>query len=302
MFETERLKGIEAFVQTAQTGSFTAAAERLNLTNSAVGKSVARLEGRLGRRLFERTTRRLTLTDAGAAFYAICVRALADLAEAEAVIVAHDRDPVGRLKINVPVAFGHMRVMPIILALAEAHAGLKPEVHFTDRFVDVIEESVDVAVRITSSDVWPDALGRQFLGRERLIICVAPAFTRRCGTPRSFDELHGFDCILYGRPDGATTPWRIPTSNGLVESKSIDGRIVLGSAEAQVAAVKAGLGIAQLATWLIQDELASGELVEILPDMTTDGLPLYLVWPRARQLSPKIDVAIAMLSQSLRIR
>ncbi|TWD57996.1 LysR family transcriptional regulator [Agrobacterium vitis] len=301
MFETERLKGIEAFVQAAQTGSFTAAAHRLNLTNSAIGKSVARLEARLGRRLFERTTRRLALTDAGEAFYAICSRALADLAEAEAVMVAHDREPVGRLKINVPVAFGHMRVMPIILALAEMHPGLRPEVHFTDRFVDVVEESVDVAVRITASEVWPEALGRRYLGREKLIICAAPSFLARCGTPHSFDDLNGM-AILYGRPDGTTMPWRIVTEHGLVESKSFEGRLALGSAEAQVAAVKAGLGVAQLATWLIEDALETGELVEIMPEMAVDGLPLYLVWPRARQLSPKIDAAIEMLSHSLRIR
>jgi DNA-binding transcriptional LysR family regulator len=112
---SERLKGIEAFVCTADAGSFTAAGRRLNLTNSAVSKSVARLEARLGSRLFDRTTRRLTLTDVGAAFYETCVRVLGDLADAEAVLAAHRSDIVGRLKVDVPIAFGRMRAMPLLL-------------------------------------------------------------------------------------------------------------------------------------------------------------------------------------------
>lgn len=302
MYPTERLKGVEAFVLAAQTGSFTAAAAKLNLTNSAVGKSVGRLEGRLGRKLFERTTRSLTLTEAGAAFYAICARVLDDLADAEAVLAAQENEPVGRLRINVPVAFGHLRVMPLLLQLAERHPGLRPEVSFSDRFADIIEDGVDLAVRISASDVWPEALGRRYIGTERLIICAAPAFIARCGTPDTIEVLPDFDTVLYGRADGTTTPWRLSSQGLAPESRTMEGRMVMGSAEAQVAAVKAGLGIAQLATWLIRDELETGELVEILPDMAVDGLPLHLVWPRSRQLSPKVDAAITLLAEGLSIR
>lgn len=302
MLSSERLKGIDTFVQAAETGSFTAAAERLNLTNSAVSKSVARLEQRLGQRLFARTTRRLALTEAGAAFYAICVRVMAELSEAEAVLAAQETEPVGRLKVNVPVAFGHMQVMPIILSLTERYPGLRPDVSFTDRFVDVIDEGVDVAIRISAGDVWPDTLGRRYLGSERLIFCAAPGFIEKNGLPTSAQDLARFDSVLYGKADGSTIPWRLAHDPGSVERKFMEGRIILGSAEAQVGAVKAGFGIAQLATWLIRDELARGHLVEILPHMATDGLPLHLVWPRSRQLIPKVDALITMLSEGLNIQ
>ncbi|WP_313606990.1 LysR family transcriptional regulator [Rhizobium sp.] len=302
MFSSERLKGIDAFVQAADSGSFTAAAQRLNLTNSAISKSVGRLETRLGRRLFDRTTRSLQLTDAGAAFYAICVRVLAELTEAEAVLVAHESEPVGRLKVNVPLAFGHMRVMPLILTLAERHPHLRPEISFTDRFVDLAEEGIDVAVRISSSDVWPEGLGKLYLGCERLIFCAAPAFLERHGVPQNIDELDRLDAVLYGKGDGSTTPWRFSYEGSLSERKVMEGRMITGSAEAQVQAVKAGFGVAQLATWLIEDELKRGDLVEILPKMATDGFPLHLVWPVKRRLSPKVDAFISLMQEQLKIR
>lgn len=301
MIPSERLKGIEAFVCTVDAGSFTAAGIRLNLTNSAVSKSVARLEARLGSRLFERTTRRLTLTDAGAAFYDTCVRVLGDLADAEAVLAAHRSEIVGRLKVDVPIAFGRMQAMPVLLAFAERHPNLRPVITFTDRKVDLVEEGVDVAIRIGAAEPWADHLGHRYLGSERVIFCAAPAYIARCGTPSSADDLAAFDCILYGRGDGSTINWRFADAAGRTEERAMTPRIVLGSAEAQVGAVKAGFGIAQLATWLIETELERGELVEILPDRATVGLPLHLVWPRRRQLTPKVDAVLDALTHGLRI-
>ena len=301
MIPSERLKGIEAFDCTADAGSFTGAGVRLNLTNSAVSKSVARLEARLGSRLFERTTRRLTLTDVGAAFYETCVRVLGELADAEAVLAAHRSEIVGRLKVDVPIAFGRMQAMPLLLAFAERHPNLRPSITFTDRKIDIFEEGVDVAIRIGVPEPWADNLGHRYLGSERVIICAAPAYLNRCGTPAGAEALGTFDCILYGRGDGSTINWRFAREDGQVEERPVEGRIVLGSAEAQVGAVKAGFGIAQLATWLIKDELDSGELVEIMPEVATGGLPLHLVWPRRRQLTPKVNAVIEMLTEGLRI-
>ena len=301
MIPSERLKGIEAFVTAADAGSFAAAAGRLHLTSSAISKSIARLETRLGSRLFDRTTRRLTLTDAGAAFYETCVRVLADLAEAEAVLASHRSDIVGRLKVDVPVAFGRMRVLPLLLDFAERPPNVRPNITFTDRVVDVIEEGVDVAVRIGTPTAWPEALGHRYLGTERVIFCAAPAYLDQHGLPRTVDELATRDCILYGRADGSTIAWRFGDAAGEVEQRTMDGRIVLGSAEAQVEAVRAGFGIAQLATWLIAADLQRGDLVEILPGQATEGLPLHLVWPRSRQLSPKVDALLEVLTEGLRV-
>jgi DNA-binding transcriptional LysR family regulator len=301
LIPSERLKGIEAFVQAADLGSFTAAAAALNLTNSAISKSVGRLEARLGCRLFERTTRSLKLTDAGSAFYATCVRVLSELAEAETVLTTHASEPVGRLKIDVPVAFGRMQVLPLLLEYADRFANVQPMVTFTDRFVDLIEEGIDVAVRIGVSNVAVSGLAQRYLGAEKLIFCASPSYLKSRGAPMIPDDLADHDCVLYGRADGSTTLWRFGNGPGASEGRALTGRMVLGSAEAQVGAVKAGFGITQTATWLIEDELRSGALVEILPQFATEGLPLHLVWSVSRQLSPKVDAMISLLTRGLRI-
>lgn len=301
MIPSERLKGVETFVAAADAGSFTAAAERLYLTGSAVSKSVARLEERLGTRLFERTTRRLALTDAGAAFYRTCVRVLADLEEAEAVLATQRSEPVGRLRVNLPATFGRLRVWPLMLRLMQQHPHLRTHVSFTDRFTDLLDEGIDVAVRIGGPDHWPAAIGHRYLGSERLIFCASPGYLARSGVPASANELSRHDAVLYGKADGTLSPWLIAHDAGTIERRTMEARIVVGNAEAQVAAVKAGCGIAQLATWLVSDEIARGELVQVLPALATDGLPLNLAWPVGRQLLPKVDVVLERLATELRI-
>lgn len=302
MTPTERFKGLEAFVCTADAGSFTAAAERLHLTNSAVGKAVARLEARLHTRLFDRTTRRLALTDAGAAFYRTCVRVLDELQVAEQVLAAEKLTPFGRLRIDVPATFGRVRVMPLLMAFVERHPGLRPHVSFTDRFVDLVEEGIDVGVRIGGSTSWPAAVGHRYLGTERLIFCAAPAYLARRGTPSSIDELFGHDAVTHGRADGSANPWLIRRGAGPVERRQVEGRFTVGQADAQVDIVVAGGGVAQLATWLVQEHLAAGRLVPLCTDAATDGLPLHLVWQRSRQLLPKVDGVLSWLGEGLGIR
>jgi DNA-binding transcriptional LysR family regulator len=301
MTSSERLKGIDAFVSTADAGSFTAAAERLNLTNSAVGKSVARLEARLGVRLFDRSTRTLSLTDAGAAFYRTCSRVLTDLGEAESVLAAQSLEPAGRLRLDLPEAFGRRKVLPILLPFFEQHPSLRPHLSFTDRFVDIVDEGIDVTVRIGGANTWPNGIGHQYLGSERLTFCASPTYLDRRGLPLSVADLDQHAAVVYGRADGSSSPWLIAQDAGPSEQRTVEGRIVVGSGEGLVSAARAGCGIAQLATWLVQDELQSGQLVKILPQLETEGLPLNLVWPRSRQLLPKVDAILKLLTASLRI-
>ena len=302
MIQSERLKGIEAFVATADAGSFTAAAGQLHLTNSAVGKAVARLEERLNTRLFDRTTRRLALTDAGNAFYRICVRVLGELESAEQVLAAEQLEPSGRLRVDLPATFGRLKVLPLLLSFCELHPAVQPHISFTDRIVDISDEGIDVAVRIGGPETWPASVGHRFLGAERRIFCASPGYLARCGAPRTLDEAAAHDAVTYGTADGAASPWLIARGNAPVERRAVEGRIVVGNAEAQVAAVLAGFGIAQLATWLVDDHLREGRLVQILPDWAADGLPLHLVWARSRQLLPKVDGLLAYLADTLIIR
>ncbi|WP_439894730.1 LysR family transcriptional regulator [Pseudomonas syringae] len=301
MLSTDRLKGIETFVAVANAGSFTAAAERLSLTNSAVSKSVARLESRLGMRLFERTTRSLALTEEGATYHAVCTRMLAELEEAETALAAQCSEPAGQLRIDLPATFGRLHVLPQILAFAESHPKLRPHVTFTDRFVDILEEGIDLAVRIGGPAIWPAGLAHRCLGTERVIFCAAPAYLQRHGMPRTFEDLVDHACILFGRGDGTVSPWLFVDAQGQPETRAVEARIVVGNGEAQVAAVTSACGIAQLATWLIKDQLQRGELVEILPHLATDGLALHLAWPRSRESLPKVQGLVALLSGALRV-
>ena len=212
MFASERLKGIEVFVCVADSGSFRAAAERLNLTASAISKGIARLEGRLGVRLFQRTTRRLALTDAGAAFYRTCTGVLAELEEAELAMQADNAEPQGRLRIDLPAAFGRLQALPVILQFVQKHALLLPHISFSDRFIDPVEEGVDIVVRVGGPDIWPAALEHRFLGRERHVFCAAPAYLNIHGTPVTDRDLEHHQCVAYGRADGTVSPWNFAGS------------------------------------------------------------------------------------------
>ena len=231
----------------------------------------------------------------------MCVRVLGELEAAEHVLAAQRLEPMGRLRVDLPATFGRLRVMPLLLAFTQQYPAVQPHVSFTDRFGDMVEEGIDVAVRIGGADAWPANLGHRLLGVERLIFCASPAYLAKRGTPESAQALEGHDAVTYGRADGSASPWRIARGAEPVEHLAVQGRIVLGNAEAQVAAVLADAGIAQLATWLVEDALRTGQLVEILPEWATDGLPLHLVWQRSRQLLPKVDVLLSCLGDGLKI-
>jgi DNA-binding transcriptional LysR family regulator len=299
MSTNERLKGLETFVAVADAGSFTVAAVRLNLTNSAVGKAIARLEERLQKQLFERSTRKLEMTDAGAAFYQTCVRILDELEVAERALSAEEPTPSGRLRIDLPATFGRMKVLAPLLAFAAEHPQVTPHISYTDRFVDVVEDGMDVVVRIGGDEAWPAAVGYRHLGNEELIFCAAPAFIAAHGAPQRASDLPNYDAILYGRADGSTQPWRIQDGTAPLARQHINGRMVFGQAESQVAAVEAGLGLAQFPTWLVDQKIREGKLVNILPQLTTQGLPLHLLWQRSRQHAPKVQALLAHFEATL---
>lgn len=300
MFSSERLKGIDVFVSVADLGSFAAAAERLNITGSAVSKGIARLEGRLKTRLFHRTTRRLSLTDAGTAFYRTCTGVLAELEEAELAMGAESAEPRGRLRIDLPASYGRLHALPAILCFVEDHALLLPHISFSDRFVDPVEEGIDIVLRIGGSDLWPVALGRRYLGAERLIFCASPAYLKQRGVPSVAGELDQHSCVVYGRGDGLVNPWLFAgAAPGDMERRVLPGRIAIGDGEGQVIAVMAGHGIAQLPTWLVSRQLDEGTLVQVLPQLATDGLGMNLVWLKSRQALPKVRALVDALGACL---
>lgn len=302
MRTSERLKGLDTFVAVADAGSFTAAAERLSLTNSAVGKAIARLEERLQQQLFNRTTRRLELTDAGHRFYRVCSRVLDELEEVEQILSAEEPVPSGRLRIGLPATFGRLQAMPALLEFSNLYPLVIPHISFTDRFVDLLEDGLDVVVRIGGTDAWPTSVGHSYLGQEELIFCASPDYLARHGEPGSQAQLLALDAVLYGRVDGSVGPWLIRDREGRTLRQHMKERVVIGQAEAQIAAVEAGLGVAQLATWLVQEQLNRGTLVRIMPQLATAGLPLHIVWQKSREHSTKVQALIDHLEQRLHIR
>lgn len=297
----QRLKDIVPFVASVESGSFAAAAERLHLTGSAVSKSVTRLETRLGSRLLERTTRSLKLTDAGNAYYQTCLRIMEELAEAEAVLAAQRTIPSGRLRLAVPNTYGRLGVMPLLIPFCRQHPDVELNLTFSDRFIDLFDEGIDVAVRIGGSPDLPASLGCRQMGRERMVFCASPDYLARVGRPSSEAELLQHQAIMYERVDGSTKPWLFTTEDGYPHWRNLPHRMALGDVDAQMQALCAGLGVAQMPSWLVREPLARGELVIILPEQQPDGLALTLIWPRRKQLLPKVDALLAAL-EGLQIR
>ena len=242
------------------------------------------------------------MTDAGDAFYKVCVRVLDEIEVAERILSKEEIVPSGRLRVDLPATFGRIQALASLLAFAEKYAQVRPHVSFTDRFVDVVEDGLDVVVRIGGDDTWPATVGYQYLGHEEIIFCAAPSYLSAQGEPESVDDLLNQDLVLYGRADGSTSPLLIQEGQKPLARQHVNGRIVLGHAEAQVAAVEMGLGIAQLATWLVEQQIRDGRLIKILPELATQGLPLHIVWQRSRQHAPKVQALISHFEATLSIR
>jgi DNA-binding transcriptional LysR family regulator len=296
---SERLKGVEVFVAVARAGSFVRAGERLNLTSSAVGKAVARLEARLQVRLFERSTRRLALTEAGTKFLAACTRVLSELEEAEHALGSEGEVLAGRLRIDLPVTFGRLVVLPALAPFFGRYPRLQPVLSFTDRFVDILDEGIDVAVRIGSPEAWPPSLAHCYLGQEQKVFCAAPVYLAAQGAPATVEALAQHAAIMYRKADGSTSPWLVRHGETRIEKTALDARIVAGNAEAQLDLTLAGLGIAQLPTWLVGRQLLEGSLVQVLPAHAAPGLPMHVVWPKAKAALPRVMQVVALLCEGL---
>ena len=300
MFSSERLKGIDVFVCVAQFGSFTAAAEKMSLTASAISKSIARLEKRLGAQLFNRTTRKLALTDAGVAFLGTCKGVLADLEEAELSLQSESTEPRGRVRVDLPGAFGRTQVLPILLQFAKEHPLLIPHISFSDGYIDPLQEGADIVLRIGGANAWPETVGQRLLGREWHIFCASPDYLARHGTPQSQRDLEQHQCIAYGWVDGSISPWSYAGEQGKTPCPPLQPQLVLGNGEGLRMAALAGCGIAQLPSWLVTPQLQEGTLVEVLPQLACVGMEINLAWSKSREALPKVRLLLDALAVGLK--
>ncbi|GHD55584.1 LysR family transcriptional regulator [Jeongeupia chitinilytica] len=293
----DRLTGVAAFVCAVEAGSFSAAAVRMNLSRSAVGKSIARLEARIGVRLFQRTTRSQSLTDDGQLFYERCLAALGELEAAEDELEQGRREPAGRLRITLPALFGRRCVAPVLLEMAQRYPKLELEVAFSDRVSDLIEEGYDLAIR---SGGLPDStalVGRQ-LGAQHVIVCAAPSYLAAHGTPQTLADLAGHDGIVYCR-DARTSQWRFVDAGGGELIGPVRARLRLDDIEALAEAAMAGVGLTRLPYWLAEEHLRAGTLVHVLPGVQSIPRPMHIVWAASRYLPYKVRLVIDALLERI---
>ncbi|WP_323121286.1 LysR family transcriptional regulator [Burkholderia alba] len=290
---TDKLDGVTTFVQVVESGSFALAAERMNITRSAVGKVVARLEKRLGARLLQRTTRSQSLTDDGQAYYDRCVRALAELEAAEADLDNGRREPRGRLRVSAPLAFGHYCVAPVLLDLARTYPYLQIDVSISDRFVDLVEEGVDLAIRIGRLRDSTSLAARR-LGTQHGSLGAAPSYLARYGTPTRIDELAGHRTIAYAR-GGVPMPWDVRDAEGRVTRIEPRHQLSFDDVQAIAQAAVSGFGIAWLPSWLLARYVQKGELVAVRDRCFEPEQDIHAVWPQTRYLPRKTRCAIDAL-------
>ena len=289
----DSLQGILPFAHAVEAGSFTLAAQRLGVTTSAVGKSIAQLERRLGVRLLNRSTRSLSLTGEGEAYYKACVAALSEIDAAQALLAAHRQVPSGRLRVDLPVAFGRRCVAPALFEVIAEYPQLTLEVTFNDRRANLVEEAIDLVVRIGHLGDSAGLVSRRLFG-QRSTLCATPGYLARHGRPANVDELAGHPTIVYGR-DGTVSPWILSDTHGRVVTITPKARIVLGHGEPLLDAVLAGLGISYLPTWLVADHLRRGDLETLWPHYFVENEPVHALWPKTRTLAPKVRVVVDAL-------
>jgi DNA-binding transcriptional LysR family regulator len=280
----EQLTGVVVFARVVAARSFSAAARELGMSKSAVSKQVSRLEAALGARLLNRSTRRLGLTEAGAVLYERCTRIVAELDAAGAELGRLRAAPAGLLRVSAPMSFGHRHVAPLLPEFLAAHPQLRVELALTDRFVDLIEERFDCAVRIAQ---LPDSsLVARRLAPARRVVCGAPAYFARRGVPRTPDDLRSHDCIDYTYL-AAAGGWPF-TVGGRLHRVPVRSRFATNNGEAMRAAALAGVGVALIPTFIVGDDLRAGTLQAVLADYETWNAFVHAVYPPTPQVAPKV--------------
>lgn len=294
--EKSALIDVQHFVAVAQTGSFTAAASALGMTGSALSKSVMRLEARLGSKLLHRTTRRISLTAEGAAYFASCQHAMAILEEAEGCLQAEQQHPAGRIRIDMPVAFGRRYILPSLIKLSMQHERLDFSITFNERFVDLVNEGIDLAIRIGVLEDDADLVARR-LGTQHLVICGAPTYFARHGVPLTKEDLSQHDCVVSWRRNQRHA-WLLKGKRRQTEAYGITARHEVADGEALLSTALAGLGLIQVPTWLVDEHLATGALMSVLDEFRGGEMPIHVIWAKNNYLQPKLRVVIdALLEQ-----
>ena len=296
----DRLEAMTILVAAAETGSLSAASRRLRIPLATVSRRVSELEAHLNVRLFHRGHRKMVLTDAGRSYVASCSQILEEITEAEHTASGEYRSPQGELILTAPAVMGRSHVLPVVEEFLEAYPDIKVQLQLTDRYVNFVEEHVDLAVRVGELADSSSLIALR-LGLIRLTLCASPAYLERRGTPQGPADLERHDCVVHeGHP--TARHWRF-FGGGPPQTIAVASRLSMNLGEAAVAAAVAGVGIARVLSYLIDDLVQAGALTPILEAYEPDPLPVSVIYPSQRQAPLKLraflDFAIPRLRERL---
>jgi len=287
----DRLGAMEMFVRIVETGSFSAVARQLGTTQPTISKQLTALEKQLQTRLLHRSTRSLGLTEAGAAYYERCRRIIDEVREAEAALGRLQSGLAGTLHVNASIALGQIFVTPLVLKFQSQYPALGVELSLIDRYIDLVEEGVDVAVRIGQ---LPDSnLVARRLGSTRRVLVATPAYLAAHGTPERPEDLVHHNCLLYAYLSSGNE-WLFNGPDGEIRVR-VQGSFRANNGHVIREAVLGGVGLAITPDWLAHDKLASGEVVALLPQFAPPPLEINAVYPSARHVSAKVRAFVEFL-------
>lgn len=289
-----------AFAQTARRGSFAQAARDLGSAPSTIAKGVARLEASLGVKLFHRTTRRVSLTPDGERLFRRCERVLAEVEDLQAEAAGARAQPTGTLRVDAPLAYGRMFVVPLLAALAREHPGLQLDIRLQDGYADLVRDGLDLAVR--AGPLQDSTLVAKRIDSQQLVLVASPAYLADRGTPRRLDDLARHAAVVFRMPStGRMRPWQLSQGKPRRAVEwTPDPSVQVNDGEGMVEAAIAGLGLAQVPDYMATAAQARGALVEVLPGLRPAPMPISVVYPSARLVPPRVRVALialAVLSQ-----
>ncbi len=291
----DSLNGIAFFVQAAEARSFSEAGRVLGISSSAVGKSVARLEERLGVRLLHRSTRSITLTSEGTLFLERCRRILCEVEAAKLELLVTRQAPQGKLRVSLPLASG--LVMPALTAFMHRYPAIELDVDFSDRLVDVIEDGFDAVIR--TGEPTDSRLISRALGTFKLLLVASPRYFAARGTPRVPADLKDHACLQHKFPStGKFESWPLRMPEGEAEPVLL-ASMVCNTTEALFHVARDGLGIACLPDFMVHDAIAAGELVRVLDDYNYHQGTFRMLWPSSKHLAPKLRAFIDFMGAEL---
>ncbi|WP_093346754.1 LysR family transcriptional regulator [Variovorax sp. PDC80] len=290
-----KLQAIEVFVQVVDTGSFTRAAENLKLPKATVSTLIQSLESSLSAKLLHRTTRKVSVTAEGAAYHERCLRILSDVREADESLSRTRRSPAGRLRVDAPTGLASLVIIPALPEFFARYPDIHLELGCSDRPVDLIEEGVDCAVR--GGELGDSRLVARRVGAMHYVTCASPAYIERHGRPLHPDDLARHRCVNYfSARTGEMFHWDF-TRGGERVQLVLPGQIALNDSYAYTAAGLSGLGIVQMANFLLRPMIEDGRFVPVLEDWSNDPMPIHVVFPQNRHLSNKVRVFVDWVAE-----